>query len=55
MSSASPERAAEPLAPVPTEVQFYRNVAANAPYADVSSAPPKGNPHLAEKKLLPYQ
>ncbi|TFH20539.1 MAG: hypothetical protein E4H05_02075 [Acidimicrobiales bacterium] len=33
-----------PPSPVPNEVQFYRNVAANAPYADVSSAPPKGNP-----------
>jgi hypothetical protein len=25
-------------------VQFYRNVAANAPFADVSSAPPQGDP-----------
>ena len=33
-----------PPSPVPNEVQFYRNVASNAPYADVSSAPPKGNP-----------
>ncbi len=33
-----------PPSPVPNEVQFYRNVATNAPYADVSSAPPKGNP-----------
>lgn len=33
-----------PPSPVPTEVQFYRNVAANTPYTDVSSAPPKGNP-----------
>ncbi|HUS43498.1 MAG TPA: hypothetical protein VMY16_12610, partial [Ilumatobacteraceae bacterium] len=33
-----------PPSPVPNEVQFYRNVAANAPYADVSSAPPKGSP-----------
>ena len=33
-----------PPSPVPDQVQFYRNVAANSPYADVSSAPPKGNP-----------
>jgi hypothetical protein len=33
-----------PPAPVPGEVQFYRNVAANSPYADVSSAPPVGDP-----------
>ena len=33
-----------PPSPVPNEVQFYRNVATNAPYADVSSAPPKGSP-----------
>jgi hypothetical protein len=33
-----------PPSPVADEVQFYRNVAANAPYADVSSAPPKGDP-----------
>jgi hypothetical protein len=33
-----------PPSPVPNEVQFYRNVASNAPYADVSSAPPKGSP-----------
>ena len=33
-----------PPSPVLNEVQFYRNVAANAPYADVSSAPPKGSP-----------
>ena len=29
---------------MPDQVQFYRNVAANSPYADVSSAPPKGSP-----------
>ena len=33
-----------PPSPVADEIQFYRNVAANAPYADVSSAPPAGNP-----------
>ena len=33
-----------PPSPVPSEVQFYRNVAANAPYADVTSAPPLGDP-----------
>jgi hypothetical protein len=33
-----------PPSPVPSEVQFYRNVAANSPYADVQSAPPEGNP-----------
>ncbi|MBK8050528.1 MAG: hypothetical protein IPK16_27540 [Anaerolineales bacterium] len=33
-----------PPSPVPSEVQFYRNVAANAPYADVASAPPLGDP-----------
>jgi hypothetical protein len=33
-----------PPSPVPSEVQFYRDVAANAPYADVASAPPLGNP-----------
>ena len=33
-----------PPAPVPSEVQFYRNVAANSPYADVQSAPPVGDP-----------
>ncbi len=33
-----------PPSPVADEVQFYRNVAANAPFADVSSAPPKGDP-----------
>lgn len=33
-----------PPSPVPDQVQFYRNVAANSPYADVSSAPPKGSP-----------
>jgi hypothetical protein len=33
-----------PPAPVPGEVQFYRNVASNAPFADVSSAPPVGSP-----------
>jgi hypothetical protein len=33
-----------PPSPVPTEVQFYRNVAAHAPFADVQSAPASGNP-----------
>jgi hypothetical protein len=33
-----------PPSPVADEIQFYRNVAANAPYADVSSAPAAGNP-----------
>ena len=33
-----------PPSPDPTQVQFYRNVAAHAPFADVSSAPPAGNP-----------
>jgi hypothetical protein len=33
-----------PPSPVPNEVQFYRNVAAHAPFADVQSAPPAGNP-----------
>ena len=33
-----------PPAPVPDEVQFYRNVAATTPYADVDSAPPLGTP-----------
>ena len=33
-----------PPSPVPDEVQFYRNVAASAPFADVQSAPPPGNP-----------
>ena len=33
-----------PPSPVPSEIQFYRNVAASAPYADVNSAPPLGNP-----------
>jgi hypothetical protein len=33
-----------PPAPVPNEVQFYRNNAATTPYADVQSAPPAGNP-----------
>lgn len=33
-----------PPSPVADEVQFYRNVASEAPYADVSSAPPAGNP-----------
>ena len=33
-----------PPAPVADEVQFYRNVASEAPYADVQSAPPAGNP-----------
>jgi hypothetical protein len=31
-------------APVPSEVQFYRNNASKTPYADVQSAPPAGNP-----------
>jgi hypothetical protein len=29
---------------VPEGVQFYRNVAADSPYAAVQSAPPAGNP-----------
>jgi len=33
-----------PPSPVPSEVQFYRNNASKAPYADVESAPPAGNP-----------
>lgn len=33
-----------PPSPDPQQVQFYRDVAANAPYADVQSAPPAGNP-----------
>lgn len=33
-----------PPSPVATEVQFYRNVAAHAPFADVQSAPASGNP-----------
>ena len=33
-----------PPSPVASEVQFYRNVAASAPYADVQSAPAPGNP-----------
>jgi hypothetical protein len=33
-----------PPSPIASEVQFYRNVAANAPYADVASAPPLGDP-----------
>jgi len=33
-----------PPSPVTDEVQFYRNVAANAPYADVQSAPAPGTP-----------
>lgn len=33
-----------PPSPVLNEIQFYRNVAANAPYADVNSAPPQGDP-----------
>ena len=33
-----------PPSPVASEVQFYRNVAANSPYADVQSAPAPGNP-----------
>ncbi len=31
-------------APVPEQVQFYRNVAANSPYADVAAAPPTSDP-----------
>jgi len=43
--SASGTLGAEfPPAPVAEEVQFYRNVAANAPYADVQSAPAAGSP-----------
>jgi hypothetical protein len=33
-----------PPSPVADEVQFYRNVAANTPYADVAAAPPPGDP-----------
>ena len=33
-----------PPSPVVTEVQFYRDVASHAPFADVDSAPPAGNP-----------
>jgi hypothetical protein len=33
-----------PPTPVADEVQFYRNVAANSPYADVAAAPPQGDP-----------
>lgn len=33
-----------PPSPVAEEVQFYRNVAANTPYADVSAAPAIGDP-----------
>ncbi len=33
-----------PPSPVANEVQFYRNVAAHAPFADVQSAPAAGNP-----------
>jgi hypothetical protein len=33
-----------PPSPVPNQVQFYRNVAAHAPFADVQSAPAPGNP-----------
>ena len=33
-----------PPAPVPEEVQFYRNVAGHTPYADVSAAPAVGDP-----------
>jgi len=33
-----------PPSPVTDEVQFYRNVAANSPYADVSAAPALGDP-----------
>jgi hypothetical protein len=33
-----------PPSPVPEDVQFYRNVAAHAPFADVQSAPASGNP-----------
>ena len=43
--SASGTMGAEfPPSPVANEVQFYRNVAAHAPFADVQSAPPAGNP-----------
>jgi|GEM_PF-2123386 len=33
-----------PPSPVASEVQFYRNVAANSPYADVQAAPAPGDP-----------
>ena len=33
-----------PPSPVADQVQFYRNVASQAPYADVQSAPPEGDP-----------
>ena len=33
-----------PPSPVAEEVQFYRDVASHAPFADVESAPPAGNP-----------
>ncbi len=33
-----------PPSPEPDQVQFYRNAANHAPYADVSSAPPAGDP-----------
>ncbi len=33
-----------PPSPDPKQVQFYRNVAAHAPFADVQSAPASGNP-----------
>ena len=33
-----------PPSPKPSEVQFYRNKASTAPYADVQAAPPVGDP-----------
>lgn len=33
-----------PPSPDPDQVAFYRNVAARTPYADISSAPPAGDP-----------
>jgi hypothetical protein len=43
--SASGSGGAEfPPSPVADQVQFYRNVASQAPYADVQSAPPSGDP-----------
>ena len=43
--SASGTLGAEfPPAPEPDQVQFYRNNASASPYADVSSAPPAGDP-----------
>jgi hypothetical protein len=33
-----------PPSPDPDQVQFYRNVAGSAPFADVQSAPPAGDP-----------